>query len=518
MKNIKRFICVLLALVMAFAMAIPTFAEQEETLPGSITINDAVPGQTYKVYRILDLESYDATKNAYAYKANSAWEDWLKTQTSYVKIDEQGYVTWVGDADAADFAKAAQAHAADSNITPDKTETASAAEEGKTYSSVSFKNLKLGYYLVDTTLGTLCSLGTTNPNVVMEEKNEVPVNVKTVEEDSKVGQEDSYSNKNDADIGQTVKFKSTITAQAGAENYVFHDKMSDGLTYGSVTSITLNGTKVDSSDYTIVPKSAEGDETEENGLDDNCTFEVRFSKEFCDALKANDKIEISYTATVNENAIIGDAGNKNESKLSYGEEGKSSTIPSETTTKTWSVTILKYTNAVTAADNSTSTENVGTGDTVTPTPIPTPIPLAGAKFTLSRNENGSSPISLIEEKDNEYRVAKTGEDGTVTEITTDATGKFTIAGLDSDTYYLTEIEAPKGYNKLDAPITVVIDENGKTKVGDTVVNEVEVLNNTGPELPSTGGIGTTIFYIIGGILVVGAGVLLVAKRRMKSEE
>ena len=146
------------ALVMAIAMIPATFAHADPTTEtGSITINDAVPGQTYSVYQILYLESYNSKAGAYAYKANAAWEDWLKTQTSYVSFDAQGYVTWVGGAVAADveaFAKLAQEHAA--SITADATTTAPAADEGKTYSTVTFENLKLGYYLVDTSLGTLC--------------------------------------------------------------------------------------------------------------------------------------------------------------------------------------------------------------------------------------------------------------------------------------------------------------------------------------------------------------------------
>ena len=166
MKNIKKLASLLLALVMVFAMS-AAMAEMQGTLTGgSITINDAVPGQTYKAYQMLYLESYNAEAKAYAYKANSAWETWLKTQTAYVSFDTQGYVTWVGNADPAAFAKLAQVKAA--TMTADAEATAPAATEGATYSTVEFKNLKLGYYLVDTTLGTLCSLDTTNPNVVME--------------------------------------------------------------------------------------------------------------------------------------------------------------------------------------------------------------------------------------------------------------------------------------------------------------------------------------------------------------
>ena len=474
MKNARKLFSLLLALVMVFALATTVFAEGET---GRITIKDAVVDQTYTIYQILDLESYDTTTKAYSYKATTAWNTFINSDAikgTYVEVDAQGYVTWKDGADAAAFAKAAQKYAKDNSITNQGSVTA-------TTTTVSFTGLDLGYYLVDSTLGTLCSLDTTNPNVVMEEKNEVPTNVKTVEEDST----GNYGEKNDADIGQTVNFKSTITAQAGAENYVFHDTMSAGLTYTGVTGITLNGTTVDVSNYTTVTE----------GLTDGCTFEVRFTQDFCDTLKANDKIVISYTATLNENAVIARDGNSNTSKISYGDFSSTKSTPgSETKTYTWDVDVLKYTKE---------------GETEKP--------LAGAKFTLSKNVGGSNPIALVSKGNNVYRVAKTGETGTVTVITTDATGKFNIKGLDSGTYYLTETAAPAGYNKLAGPITIVIDADGKTKVDSKAMDEVKVLNQSGTELPSTGGMGTTIFYVLGSILAVGAIVLLVTKKRMSNK-
>lgn len=484
MKHMKKLASVLLTLVMALVLTVPAFAAQEGTLTGgSITINDAVPEQIYNAYQLLYLESYNKDAGAYAYKANSAWENWLKTQTSYVSFDTQGYVTWVEGADAAAFAELAQAEAV--KMTADATATASAAAEGSTYSTVKFENLKLGYYLVDTTLGTLCSLDTTNPDAVVEEKNEAPTNVKTVEEDST----GNYGKKNDADIGQTVNFKSTITAQAGAENYVFHDTMSAGLTYTGVTGITLNSSAVDVSNYTVTAPAADGD-----------TFDVTFTQAFCDTLKANDQIVISYTATLNENAVIAGEGNPNTSKVSYGDSSNTKYTPdSQTKTYTWDVDVFKYT-------REGETEKA----------------LAGATFTLSKNTDDElTPIALVSEGNNVYRVAMTGENSTVTEITTDATGKFTIQGLDADTYYLDETKAPDGYNVLAGPITIVIGDNGvvngtaETPQG---VDEVKVLNQTGSVLPSTGGIGTTIFYVLGTILVLGAGVLLVTRKRMSAEK
>lgn len=475
----KKTMSVLLALVLLLALSVPAMAAGE----GTITINNAVVGQTYTIYRILELESYNLTTNAYSYKATTDWEDFINSadiKDIYVSVNDEGYVTWKDGADAAAFAKLARAYAANAsnNVTAQGTANADST-------NVTFNNLELGYYLVDSTLGTLCSLDTTNPTVNIEEKNAEPSNVKTVEEDSTPG---VYGQTNDADIGQTVNFKSTITAQAGAENYVFHDAMSIGLTYTGVTGVTLKrgvaeATTVDSANYEI--------KTE--GLTDGCTFEIVFTQAFCDTLKANDKIEISYTATVNENAVVGGNGNPNESHLSYGDQNHPTSTPDSTTmTYTWEIDVLKYT-----------------------TKDGKEVKLADAVFTLSRDEKGTDLIKLVKVEDNVYRVAKTGETG-ITQITTDATGAFTIKGLDSDTYYLTEIAQPAGYNKLAAPIKVVIDDHGTVNYNNNYTGTVRVENKTGAELPSTGGVGTTVFYVVGGLMVLLAVVLLVTRKKMSA--
>ena len=453
---------------------------------GSITIDNAIEGQTYTIYELLYLESYNKDAGAYSYKATNEWKTFIESaaiKDVYMHTDDQGYVTWVAaDSAAADFAKLAQAYAAENGIAHKGTVKA-------TGTTVKFENLELGYYLVDSTLGTLCALDTTNSAVTMKEKNAEPTNVKEVQEDAN----SAWGNKNDADIGQTVNFKSTITAQAGAENYVFHDKMSAGLTFGSVTGVTLNGKTVDAANYTV----------KTSGFAENhdCTFEVIFIQAFCDTLKASDQIVISYTAVVNEKAVIGSDGNPNESKVEYGESGKTTTTPpSTTTTYTWKVDVLKY--AEVTPEGSSATEEK---------------PLSGAVFILSKNNKGEAPIALISEDNNVYRVAKADETNTVTEITTDSTGKFTIKGLDSDTYYLIEKTAPAGYNTLKEAVEIVIANNGKVTYNGTVVDTVKVLNQTGTELPSTGGIGTTIFYVLGGVLMAGAFVMLVVRKRMRTE-
>lgn len=516
MKNITRALALLLALVLILGLVVTGFADaasgSSPDTKGKITINDAVVGQTYRIYRILELESYsrddtEARDGAYSYKAASnEWKTFISGEGSkYFTVTDDstpgnvavGYVSWKGektDTRVAAFAKAALAYAtADVNgqprIAADYTFTA-------TTNTVVFNGndntgLPLGYYLLDSSLGTLCSLDTTNSEVTIKEKNAVPTNEKKVQEDSKLGQPDEYGDVNDADIGQTVNFKSTIQARAGAQNYVFHDTMSAGLTFNNSVVITKGNDKLtENTDYVVKTSSS---------CTPACTFEIEFKQNFCDTLTATDTIVITYSATLNENAVIGSDGttsNTNKSKLSYGDS--SETQWDQTTTNTWEVKVFKF-------HRKDATNQIG---------------LEGATFTLSKNSDGTNPINLIKltdaTKPNTYRVAKTGETA-ITEITTDTTGKFTIQGLDSDTYYLTEKEAPKGYNKLNKSIKIVIDENGNVKVNDadTAVTEVGVENKTGAEMPSTGGIGTTVFYVVGGILAVGAAVLLVTKKRME---
>lgn len=503
MKHARKLASLLLALVMVFALATTAFA----TGTNSITVKNAVKDQEYKLYKMLDLVVNDA-HTAYSYTVNSAWANFFKAAEgetpagkglTYVNIDAQGYVTWKDGADVAAFAKDAEEFATGLTALNNHTATANG--------DFTFDQLEAGYYLVTSTLGTKATVGTTpgNPNPEIQEKNAVPVNAKTVEEDSKVGKEgvDAWGATNDADIGQTVNFKSTITAQPGAENYVFHDKMSAGLTLDKASIKVDNfavtdaqGNDVSGDNYTVSYPSGEGT--------DGCTFEIAFAQSYLNTITQATTITITYSATLNENAVIAGVGNPNESKLSYGvkdgttNEPSGTTPPSETKTYTWDFNVFKYTMD-------------GTKETA----------LSGAKFTLSKNANGSNPIALVSEGNNVYRVAKTGETGKVTEITTDATGKFTIKGLDADTYYLTETAAPAGYNKLAGPVTIVIGSNGVvngTTEAPQGVDEVKVLNRSGTELPSTGGMGTTIFYVLGSVLVLAAVVLLVTKKRMSVKD
>lgn len=495
MKIIKKIAAIMLSVMMVLGMCSVVGAAETSgtsaTKDGKITIKNAVPEQTYTIYQILELESFSDKKTKdtgnYAYKATSKWKSFVESSTgkTYLETDNSGYVTWKKNAEPAAFAKAALAYAKEqtSSIAED-FKVAPEATAGNTTSTVTFDNLSLGYYLVDSSVGSLCSLDTTAKEVEIQEKNGVP----SVEKKVKSGS--TYKDKNTASIGDKVEFKTTITAKKGAENYVLHDTMSAGLTFDNKVNVTLkknNGgaeTTVSEAQYKLVTPGTE------------CTFEVKFEKELCDTLENDDQLIVTYSATLNDKAEIGNAGNKNETKLTYGDNNKTETAT--TTTRTFEIPVFKYT-----LKNTVETA------------------LEDATFTLSKDSvttPGKKDIIKLKKKDGttteEYLV---NSSGTVTEITTGDTGKFKIQGLDAGTYYLTETQQPAGYNKLKDPLMIVIDENGNIKVGTepTAVTEVKVLNNTGSILPSTGGMGTTLFYIFGAILVVGSGVVLITKKRMK---
>ena len=481
MKLSRKIFSLVLALVVVMGLAITAFAEEggETTTKGSITITNALKGETYNAYQILYLESYDAKNNIYAYKANPDWEAWLKedAQKTYVTVNPQGYVTWNKGADAADFAKAAKGQLSDKTADGQVTPT----ENG----SATISNLELGYYLVDSTVGALCELNTTKPSVEITDKNTKPTIEKKVQEDS----DGSWGDVNDADIGQTVNFKSTVSAKPGARNYVVHDKMDAALKFDSVTSITAGDTTLAAGeDYTVVTAD----------LTDGCTFHIVFTQAYLDSITADTNIVINYTAKLTSSAVAG-TGYLNDTWLDYG--NNQHTEHDTTTTYTWKLPIYKY-----HKDGYTKKA------------------LAGAKFILYKGSDESNR-DYAQVKDGKL-TGWTKEKANATTLISDAEGKIAVEGLDADTYYLEETKAPDGYNKLAGPVKVVIshtvtDEGAHmthTLMQDTTaVEKVEIENKSGTELPSTGGIGTTIFYVLGSILVIGAVVLLIAKKRMSAD-
>lgn len=457
MKKTKRIATVLLALVMVLSLSVCAFAAGAN----SITVNGAQGGETYKIYKMLDLK-VDLVKNAYSYTVNDAWNAFFTGEgagAAYVTIDN-GYVTWKNSAaDMEAFAKAAAKYASENNVTAVATQTPAA--DG----SFVFENLDAGYYLITSTNGTLAMVDTTpaNPNPAVDEKNPNPTVDKKVKEDST----GTWGDSNSAQIGDTVYFQTSVTLMKGAKNYVLHDKMGDELTLNA-DSITVADLTKDT-DYTVVT----------TGLTDGCDFEVRFTQSYLDTISTETEVVVTYSAVLNEKAKV-ESSALNKTQLTWGD--KNGTTWDQTETKTYEFAVLKYA-------GTDSEKN----------------PLAGAVFQL-KDANGNV-VKLVKVSDTEYRVANGDEAGAVDSFTTVATGKIVIKGVDLDQYTLVETEAPEGYNKLKAPVEVIVNaENALV---------VDVPNNTGAELPSTGGIGTTIFYVVGGILVVGAAVVLTTRKRME---
>ena len=489
MKHTTRILALLLALVLCLGLSVTAFATEGATQTTgncSITVENAKKDQTYKLYKMLDL-TVNVANEAYSYTLNSDWTNFFTAPgkgSNYVDIAD-GYVTWKTGANEAAFAKDAEDFA--------KTLTAKQEYTAQADGSHAFTGLEAGYYLVTSTLGTKAAVNTTPgaQNPTIREKNGVPSNEKKVEEDSEAGKTDAYGYVNDADIGQKVNFQSTITARTGAENYVFHDTMSTGLTFdANSVEVKKNGNTVTAQgNYTLKTQNTT------SAVTDGCTFEVVFEQTFCDNLEPNDKIVISYSATLNTNAVVGDTGNSNESKLTYGENGQFSTTPSKTTTYTWAFDVLKIGN---------SDHNK---------------PLENAQFVVLNHEKSEVAKFTTGGKFDGWTNLPGENAGwdTTSVLATNAQGKIHVEGLDSGNYWLKEVKAPDGYNMLKEEKQVVI---VKTKAENKLTLScapvtVEVNNQSGALLPSTGGMGTTIFYVLGGILAVGAAVLLVTKKRME---
>lgn len=472
MKTTKKIFAVLIAFLLTLCMAIPAFAEGTN----QITVTNTAMDETYNLYKMADLKT---DGEAYSYTVTSTWLSFFKQENiqAYYKVTDNGILTavtgLVGNSDAMrTFSKLAAKYAEDNNITADATQTSC-----ETGSSVVFANLDNGYYMISSTLGTLAIIESTPKNTSQEikEKNEAPTLSKAVEEDST----NEYGDTDDAEIGQDVNFKVVITAKPGAKNYVMHDQMESGLKFKADSVVVKAGgtALVAGKDYNVVTDT-----------DDDCTFEVVFTQAYLNTItkataSSAKQIQVTYSAILTADALEYEDGVENKAMLTYGD--KQQTEWDYTTTTTHAIELLKYKGGDIAKN-----------------------PLAGATFEL-KDENMQT-LTLFKIDDNHYRLATDDDTVTDTSFVTNDLGKIKISGLDSDTYYLTETEAPLGFNILVKDTEVVVSHDE--------VLTFEIVNNTGTELPSTGGIGTTIFYAVGAVLVVGAAVVLIVKRVVRAKE
>lgn len=484
MKLIKKMLAIMFAFMMVVGMGTKVNAEETESTTeptGKITINNAVDGQTYSIYKILELESFSGDN--YSYKpASEEWKKFLNKDVAknYVTINENGYVNWEGDSNdtrASEFAKLALEYAKTNEINNNGQSNA----KGNT---VTFDKLPLGYYLVDSSVGALCGLNTTNSEVTIQEKNDVPTVDKTVNKDN------DWVKDNSVNIGDTVTFKTEIKIETGATNYVLHDEMGKGLELVEslkklIHFVAPNGhQEPQANEYTVV----------RNKQDNSDGFTITFQDSYIQTLPAGSYLILTYCAVVTNDAPINTAMN-NKTWLTFG-DNNTSTKESETNTYTFGIPVFKYTVANT--------------------------PLAGAKFTLY------SDVSCVDAKAlkftlNNQKYRYDAKNGSEILKSLENTGRVDIEGIKAGTYYLKEVEAPKGYNKLAAPIKVKINDdgtlkvNGQDKIDGVSITQVNVENKTGTLLPSTGGMGTTMIYMAGAILVIASGIALVSKKRSKAK-
>ena len=504
MKRLSKLLSLTLVLVMLLTCAATALA-------ATITVNNALAGGEYKAYKIFDAtEAEGGSSYAYTIESTSPWfqpvSSFANNGSDGLKLTQVGATTTYNvtvtdsfqEAEAAALAEALYTALGEIETKPDATaKGATASTDNNGGTTAVFNDLAAGYYLITSPLGSKCILNTAGTKQTIEEKNDLPTIEKFVDADDSTESID-WQKENDAAFGAIVNFKIEITVNEAAENYVVTDKLPTGLT------LTESGVEVSyqKKDSTTSSDVAEGNYTLTQTRIGENTFQITFQDTYLRNLSAGDKLIITYSATLENTAEVGKAL-INTATLAYGKGQSKQAI---TNTYTWSFTVKKVSEQQT--------------------------PLSGATFELYSDKECKTKIWL-----------KKGEDGSTYQVSGDGTdsiaaGEVTIQGLDSGTYYLKETAAPSGYNKLSGVIEVVIaqaDNNAETtndgKVtytyqkddGTTVsVNEddggtVTVVNNKGTLLPSTGGAGTTLFYILGGILVVGAGVLLITKKRMSGE-
>lgn len=498
MKLIKKIAAIMFAFIMVFSLSTNVNADNGvNTSQGSITIDKVRNGETYKIYRILDLDSYNyPTGNpeggnySYTYKEGdknaTEWKTFIDANTGdgkYFKKTGSKYFTANDGINGEVIAKAALQYVKTLGIEADDFYTAT--EDG----THKFEHLPLGYYLVESTVSALCSLDTTNPNQTIEVKYEEPTVTKQIIENL----EGPVSNTT-ANIGDKITYYVTIPVKKGATKYVFHDQLGTGLKYyknpqnGNKFSVAVDSTQEHTNgtqgvDYTLTLDANEQ------------TFTIKFEDSFLQKISVGKDITLTYIAIVTNEAPMNAAIN-NTAYLKYGNNQQ--TTESTTSVFTYQIPVYKYTGEV-------GKEKA----------------LSGATFKLYKNSIKTDNLLKFDEKNGDvYRYnPQTG----VTDLVSGTNGYIKLNGLSAGTYYLEETKAPNGYNKLEKAIKVVVSkgENGKPVIhvdGDTdSVDTVKVKNNTGSLLPSTGGMGTTLIYLIGGALVLGSGFVLANKKRAKAK-
>jgi len=489
MKKFRKLFAVLTASALVGAMSFTTMAatiNPNDTFIGSgsasIQVNlptlpeGSTATNTYKVYRVFDATS-NGTNISYKLNANHINEtDPAKKVPAGFSVDAGGNVKYDGkgtELSESDI-NAIKGYVTDKDIV-------ATVETNATDKKFTLSNLPYGYYYISTTTGTLVTVDSTNPNVTVQDKNEVPTLDKKITGVT-AGSLDADGKKALAQVGTTVNYEATITIGKGAEGYVFHDDMGSGLELVTTPiDVDDNDDKVDKpvsgTDYTLST----------NTKDD--TIYIEFDNKYIGKLAEGTVITISYDAIVTSDALTYNSENgKNTASLDYGHStGTNSTPIKETKVHNAKLTVTKV-------------EPTADGKEYTP--------LAGAGFVL---KNADNQFYKKDDSTGKTIVTWVTTEADATELlTTDASNILEFTGLPNGTYTLIEKTIPGGYNQ--APNEeFTIAGNDYTQLN--LEKAKTVVNNKGIELPSTGGMGTVAFAVVGLIVMAGAAITLIIKKR-----
>lgn len=530
MKSLmKKVFAAAAAIATVFGLAATTVATANAADNATLTVSTTdtkFAGKTVNAYKMFSA-TVSSDGGAVSYTLTDGWKPFFMSSTldgltgvtdANVNDKANEYVSKLTgkEKDLSAFAAKASNWAQTNNITADATATVSknAVTDGKY--TATFTNLDYGYYVVAVPGATVADTNSQYAALVRVHSTSVDAEIKgalpTV--DKKVQVNGTGKDATDAKIGDTLTFTltSTIPDMSAYNTYTFNfkDTLSKGLTFGQVTSVKVGDTTLTKdTDYTVTTAPA----------DSGKTLLTVAMKDFKTKQQANagKKITVTYTATLNKDAVVGGAGNVNSATIQYSNNpstnGTGESEPSKVRVFTYGFTVDKYTGK-------------NYDDTATR--------LAGAEFTLAHK--GGTAISFVKVADSAtqnavYRVAKADEAGATTTITTPANGKVEFRGLENGEYTLTETKAPAGYNKLASAIGVKVDgqNNGTDTTNATVTitynndngndynqtasnGVIPVQNKSGAILPGTGGMGTIAFTVIG-VLVIALGVAWTLKRK-----
>lgn len=501
-KAMKKLMAALLAVAMVCAMAIPAFADSSSSTGSAATTKYTITapknGHTYEIYQIFTGD-YDPSN---------------KTMLTNIKWGKNGKGGAVGDAvDQAilNELSGVVSYASDHDKLAVIEKYVTLTNPVETIVDGGSVEVDGGYYLIKDQDGSLSGsepyttylvsvVGTVN---ISPKSNAVPEFKKKLKDtNDSTGDVSDWQDSADYDIGDDIPFRLQGTVPEDYDSYktyyyAFHDKEEAGLTFDSSSvkvfvGDEVNGTKIDASNYTVVTNPADG-----------CTFEIVFDDlKNIPTVTANSIITVTYKSRLNENAVLGAQGNVNKAKLEYSNNPKGT----GTGRTPWdNVIVFTYKVVVNKVDQNRQ-------------------PLEGAEFTLTKKlKDGTENVIPMK-------------------IDTSNKSLFTLSGLDDGEYTLTETVTPANYNTI-SPITFTVNAtheiewdsistrdnvltslSGEKKVGEITFNvdkkagtlTTDVVNNIGTTLPGTGGIGTTIFYVIGGGLMVAAAILLITKKRMEN--